>query len=266
MESWSYVRGSNKTFFDFHVEPGCLEMERACAYAPGYPVVHVNGSHLGVQRNPYVAINCAFDCYLRESSSENPDDFVILAEDDMVVGTDTLEYFKWAERKYRNRKNVLGISAARREQAGDPPLAAACTLVPYGVFWVWGTWRDRWQNLIAPDWMFNYEHKGWDWRLDEYWCRERGMKMLTPNLSRVQHIGREGGTHVLPSLFEGLLASSFLPDVEPQQYYVVNEEGLCSQLHWIHRKSMKYSGQDLPVLGSAGMSEPTWVSQFLTCY
>lgn len=207
--SWARVRGIEEAMVEFHLEPdGHTDLVNICADAPFPHDVHIPGQHQGVQRNPWKAFGHGF-----ESS-----DFVILAEDDMVVGTDTLEYFAWAEEKYRDNHDVLAISAARRNQAGDPPVPAACSLGRYGVCWVWGTWRDRW-DFIGPDWTFNYEYGGWDIRLNDYWCQDQGLLMLTPNLSRVQHIGRVGGIHCMPDMFEGLLSPCFLPEAAPQEYF-----------------------------------------------
>jgi hypothetical protein len=215
LDTWRLVRGVKDVVLDFHIEPGCPEMEQVCQEASTFAtaILHVNQSRMGVQVNPFLAFDCGFE----------QSDFVILAEDDMVVGTDTLEYFRWAEEKYRDRQDVLGLTAARRQLAGDPPFADAATLAHYGEFWVWGTWRNRWTSMIRPDWKFNYEYNGWDMRLNDYWCRERGMRMLTPNLSRVQHIGREGGIHCMPDMFEALLSPCFLPEAEPQDYFVVGD-------------------------------------------
>jgi hypothetical protein len=212
--SWARVRGVAQVGVEFHLEPEYLEVADVCREAPFPHEVHISAGHQGVQRNPWKALSHGF-----ESS-----DFVILGEDDMVVATDTLEYFAWAERKYRDRQDVLGITAARRQAAGDPPTEAAATLAHYGEFWVWATWRDRWENVIKPDWTFNYEHNGWDIRLNDYWCQERGMRMLTPNLSRVQHIGRDGGIHCMPEMFEGLLSPCFVSEVEKQRYFVVGDD------------------------------------------
>jgi hypothetical protein len=208
--SWAKARGIERVMTEFHLEPGHPEVETACVSAPFPHQTFIAGQRQGVQRNPWKAASHAFGF----------SDFVILAEDDMIVGTDTLEYFRWAEGEYRDNPGVLAISAAHRGPACAPPTPAACSLRRQGEFWVWGTWRDRW-DLIGPDWTFDYEHNGWDYRLDGHWCRERGMMMLTPNLSRVQHIGREGGTHCLPGMFEGLLSPCFLPEAGPQAYYTV---------------------------------------------
>ena len=217
LESWSYVRDVSEAHFDFHVEPGCREMETVCSYAPRTgSSVHVNGSRLGVQRNPFAAINCAFDRYLRESAFEKQDDFVILAEDDFIVSTDILEWFSWAQQEFYEDQRVLCVSATQHEKQGDE---AQSLFLPWFPGWVWGTWRDRWQNLIAPDWTFDYEHRGWDWRLTDYWCKEKGMVCVAPAVSRTQHIGEHGGVHTIPGQwFLDQQSRCFEPEIPPQQY------------------------------------------------
>jgi GNT-I family len=216
IESWSRVRGIQDVMVEFHLEPGNPAVEVACSEAPFPREVYVAGGHQGVQRNPWQAA-----CHAFEAS-----DFVVLAEDDMIVGTDTLEYLSWAERYFRADKNVLAVTAANIEP-GDPPVPGAVSLEHRFQGWVWGIWRDRW-DIIGPDWTFAYEHNGWDYRLSEHWCRDVGMMTVFPHLSRVQHIGREGGTHCTPEMFVGLLSQSFLPEAEPQEYYVAEELWISS--------------------------------------
>ncbi|SRR5712692_1086921 len=217
MRSWSRVRGVSDTIFDFHVEPGCQKMERLCSSVLfTEPVVHVNETHQGVQRNPYNAINCGF---MREGglAVPRPDDFVILAEDDFIVSTDVLEWFSWTSRVFYDDRHVLCVSASQHEE--QPGGLAQSLLVPWFPGWVWGTWRDRWENLIKPDWTFNYEHNGWDWRLTDYWCGEQGMVCVAPAVSRSQHIGEYGGVHTIPGQwYRDQLSKCFQPEIPPQEF------------------------------------------------
>jgi GNT-I family protein len=218
LRSWGKARCSTIAFFDFHVEPGCPEMEEACyAPAPWIRTVHVNQVMQGVQRNPFNAMNCAFDRLLRDSKFRNEDDFVILAEDDFVVSTDIFEWFDWARREFYADEKVLAVSAAQYEE--QPGGLAQSLKISRFPGWVWGTWRDRWENLIAPDWTFDYEHNGWDWRLTDYWCKEKGMVCVVPAVSRSQHIGEHGGVHTIPGQpFLAEQSKCFVPEIPPQEY------------------------------------------------
>jgi hypothetical protein len=213
LNHWSDVRGISDTILDFHVEPNCPEMQQTCQEAGEFAetVLHVNESHQGVQRNPFNAINCGF------THGSAPDDFVILAEDDFIVSTDILEWFAWARQEFYDDPRVLCVSATQHESHGGLDQSL---FVPWFPGWVWGTWRDRWENLIAPDWTFNYEHNGWDWRLTNYWCGEKGMVCVSPALSRSQHIGECHGVHTIPGdWFRDQQSKCFVPEVPSQVYY-----------------------------------------------
>jgi hypothetical protein len=218
LASWARVRGVENTPLDFHVEPGCPHMERVIAEAALPSVtVHVNSRHLGVQANPFHAVTCGFGAFPDYSQ---PDDFVILAEDDITVGADTLEYFAWASERFAADPGILAVSTYR-QYPRDPQQAAAVSVEQEFHGWVWGTWRDRWEQLAA-DWTFNYEHNGWDWRLNDYWCREQGRKVVYPHLARSQHIGQYGGAHCSPAAFEDLQSRCYLPDAPPQRYLLAD--------------------------------------------
>jgi hypothetical protein len=168
-----------------------------------------------VQRNPFMAINCGF---ARTPEPERrPDDYVILAEDDFVVANDVLEWHVWASRELYADDRVLLVSSNQYEE--QPGGFAQATLVRWFPGWVWGIWRDRWENLVAPDWTFDYEYDGWDWRITRYWCEHHGMMCAAPAVSRSQHIGEFGGAHTIPGdSFRSQQSRCFQPDIPVQEY------------------------------------------------
>lgn len=205
--SWSRVRGIQGVVVEFHLEPGNQEVLDACINAPFMHAIVVNGQVLGVQKNPWAALESGFQS----------DEFVIAGEDDIIVGTDTLEYFAWAEKEFRSRDDVLAISAARYE-ARKPEISSAVSVQPVFSSWVWGTWR-KWWEKVGPDW--DADARGWDYRLNYHWCRGLGLHTVQPHLSRAQHIGKFGGTHCTPEMFDSLSSRCFIEDVPPQPYFVV---------------------------------------------
>jgi hypothetical protein len=213
LKSWSRVRGIGNTQLDFHVEPNCLETERVIASEATFTFVttHVNDKHLGTQANPFYAIGCAFASFITPS----PRDFVILAEDDFIVSDDALEYLAWARDELYADNRVVTVSCAQHE--AQPGGLARVLLIKSWTGWVWGTWRDRWENLLAPGWSFNFDYGGWDWKLIRYWCGERGLLTAAPALSRSQHIGRSG-TFTTPETFDDHTSRCFTPEVPPQAY------------------------------------------------
>ena len=209
LESWREVRGAGQVAALFSCEPGCPEAERVCAGVDFFErqTMILQPEHRGVLLNPKLVLDHAF---LTAGT-----DFAILTEEDMVVSTDILEYFAWAAGVYEPGERILGVTAAQI----DPQPGSFSTVleVPWFQGWCWGTWADRWSG-IGPDWDTTYAHNGWDHRLNDHWTGELGYRMAAPAISRVQHIGREGGTHCSPQMFDSLLAREFHRHVPPQAY------------------------------------------------
>jgi hypothetical protein len=213
LESWSHARGISETLLDFHIEPGCTDVDEVCEDVDfASTVLHVNPTRLGIQRNPFNALNCGFAWQESPSAS----DFVILAEDDFVVSTDTLEWFAWAREEFYHDERVMLVSSNQYEE--QPGGLAQSLLIPWFPGWVWGTWRDRWES-IAADWTFEYEHNGWDWRITDHWCGEMGKVCVVPAISRSQHIGEYHGVHTIAGTwFREQQSKCFQPEVPPQVY------------------------------------------------
>jgi hypothetical protein len=226
LDSWSRVRGIGDAYLLFQCEPGCPEAEDECC-AAGFAsrAVRVNRQRRGVLANPWQALESAFALPVGS-------DFVILAEEDLVVSPDVLEYFTWAQR-YRDDPSVLGVTTHQHEERpGGLPGAAPADWSDPGRwhFWVWGTWRDRWERLLRDSWDTTYEEngggpsqRGWDWKFRNLLVTGKGMRMIAPSLSRSQHIGRHGGSHCSPADFDVVASRCFAgPDVPPQDYQEVS--------------------------------------------
>ena len=212
LASWERVRGIGYARLLFCCEPGCPEAVQACedvTFAPR--AVIVNPQRYGVLGNAWNA--------LEHGSRE--DEFTILAEEDLVVSPDVIEYFTWAQR-YRYDPSVLGVTTYQHhEQPGGLAGAGPADWRNDDEFhfWVWGTWREHWQGLLRDTWDFTYARKGWDWDLRDRLVVGAGMTMIAPSLARSQHIGRDGGTHATPEQYEGLLSGCFAGDTVPPQDY-----------------------------------------------
>lgn len=222
LESWSKVRGIGDCTLVFSCEPGCPE---AVQVASNVDFAHriiwgVSPQRLGVLVNPRTALYHAFDIL--------GGDFAVLAEEDLIVSPDAIEFFTWCQR-YRDDPEVLAVTTYQHhEQPGGLQGAGPADWNPDDQwhFWVFGTWRDRWQNLLRDSWDCTYEEngggplqRGFDWKIRNTLVRGKGMKMIAPSLARSQHIGRYGGVHCTPDQFEGLLSSCYAgDDVPPQEY------------------------------------------------
>ena len=225
LDSWSRVRGIGNCMLVFRCEPGCPEAAELCETVDFAPALTVrNHLRAGVLANPWRALEHGFFMHGAQRGYPFADDFVVLAEEDMVVSPDVLEYFTWAQR-YRDDQQVLGVTTYQHhERPGGLAGAGPADWRDENEFhfWVWGTWRDRWHNHIRDTWDLTYARKGWDWDLRDRLVLGAGMTMIAPSLCRSQHIGREGGTHCTPDQFDGLLSSCFAGlDVPPQDYQEV---------------------------------------------
>lgn len=222
LESWSQVRGIGDHHLHFRCERGCDEAVQVCREVDFAPrTIAVNINRQSVLANPWHAFEDGFTASLSSY-------FVILAEEDLVVSPDVLEFFSWCQR-YRDDPQVLGATSYQHHEqpgglAGVGP--ADWSRDDQFHFWVWGTWQDRWERLIRNDWDFTYREngggpgqRGWDWRLRNLLVVGLGMKMIAPSMARSQHIGKYGGVHCTPDQFEGLLSSCYAgADVPPQEY------------------------------------------------
>lgn len=213
MDSWRKVRG----FYDWDVvvriepTPFAEELASIC-YELENPrlKVTVNPQIYGVLHHPWVGFEELFVGY----------DFVVRGEDDLPVSSDILEYFEWAAEKYRHDPEiatVIGFSMTH----GDPSeVERRQSFSP----WVWGTWHDRWKNVIGPTWDHDYStnngtpyaEAGWDWNLDKRVLPAHGLKSIYPLASRVQNIGVFG---VHGTIHNFVQSESFELERDSSNYY-----------------------------------------------
>ena len=212
LESWERVRGISAARLVFRCEPGCpgaVALCRSVGFAEA--TVTVNPRRYGVLTSPWHAFEDGFTAGR----------FTILAEEDLIVSTDVLEYFTWCDQRYRDDPGVLGVTTHQHDAqpGGLAGIAPACWTgddPPH--LWVWATWRDRWRRLLRADWDHTYAHRGWDWRIRDHWVLGQGMRVMAPSMARSQHIGEHGGAHCMPGQFGALESRCFAGDVPPQDY------------------------------------------------
>jgi hypothetical protein len=206
LSSWYEVRGLENWHVLFSIDPSTLSrhMIEECeefAFHRGltdYEIV-VNEEKLGVLEHPYQALDLLFRDY----------EFVIRAEDDLIVSDDILEFFEWAAFKFERDPAIATVNAWSDDEGPSNLVEVFDKFSPL----VWGTWSDRWVAWIRPTWDRDYStnngtpmtESGWDWNIQ----REFGSRVLStvrPRASRVQNIG-EYGTHATPDDF--IISPSF---------------------------------------------------------
>lgn len=192
LESWSAVRGISDWSFIFAVEPGpfaddCIRL--IDRHLDGVRVsVLRNTRRLGVLGNPHFALSRGFE----------EAEFAVLAEEDIVVSNDVLEYFDFADRTYES--DSFALAACTASWPGSPGDLGSCRLWPAFAVHVWGTWRDRWEGILCDTWDFDYSRSGWDLNIGRI-MKDRGLQCVLPGMDRSRHIGREG-VHINARLYD----------------------------------------------------------------
>lgn len=203
MQSWAQVRGYADWQPTVHLEPSRWQDAMTGIAVESGATVKLNPLRRGVLTNPWHALDTTF----------TDADFAVLAEDDVLVSSDVLEYFSWAAARFAADHSVLGVCAFSRSDHSDP--AAVYLNDRFTSPLVWGTWSDRWPEL-RDTWDFDYSSglatgtpSGWDWNIA---LRVgAGRRFVTPRQSRSDHIGQFNGAHMQPQDFAASRAVSFLP-------------------------------------------------------
>lgn len=179
LESWRDVRGIEDTYMIYRLEPGHPDMvdlvARERPEAAG--LVTVNEQRLGNDQNMLAAVTDGF---------ATGADFVIAAEDDVVVSHDLLEYMLAMRDRYADDKSVLAITAW---QGGVPgPLDEVCRTPWFYGGACWGMWRDRWDQVEGGWPPSGTGYDGYLWRL----AQASGRHVIQPAATRCKNIGEYG--------------------------------------------------------------------------
>ncbi len=212
LESWEKVRGVEDWYFLVRLAPSPFVQEHLdiIAASPLDVRVHLNSQTEGVLHHPWVGFEDFFSLYF---------DFVVRAEDDLIVSDDILEYFNWASESYYKDREIATVLALCRNEGRDNEVERTERFNP----WVWGTWHDRWTRHIRDTWDHDYStyngspgnEAGWDWNLDTRVFPQNGLKSIRPLNSRVQNIGM-WGVHGTPDNWQ--MSFSFHEHYAPQDY------------------------------------------------
>ena len=155
-------------------------------------------------------------------------DFVFVTDEDILPADDTLELVTWAAAEFAGDDRVLSVNAHCEGGQGwdgpyvkDDPYAdpAIVRLKPYHNQWGWGTWADRWEKILEPEWDWDGRHRGFDWNIQRV-ITERGVVAVTPDASRTQHIGYRDGMYSNAATLAFSEAASFREHRPPVQFRV----------------------------------------------
>lgn len=202
--SWESVQGLEEWHFLATIEPSSFQEEvsdiiRDFAGRRGVEIeLTINPERYGVLRHPWVVFERLF--------SEGFD-FVVRTEDDIVVSDDALRFFEWSSEWFEHDPTVATVNAFNTATS-DPSRPEIVQRSSQFSPLVWGTWRDRWEQVIGPTWDHDYStfngvpgnQSGWDWNLNTRVLPQRGLHCAVPLAPRSDHIGVVG-THGTPSNF-----------------------------------------------------------------
>lgn len=226
--SWSAAVGVGAlAVFRVALEPSAVEREMAEVAGDAFCMVDMevvtNPRRLGVLVNPAEAVNGVFRDYPEVR-------FVVLAEEDVIVSSDTMRYMRWAATEFENDQSVGLVCAMPRFHGDDPHIVRRYPYMSGNL--VWGTWRDRWEKLIYPTWDRDYSTgdseqsgAGWDYNLDWRILPRNGLCSVAPDMSRSQHIGKFEGEHCSAAEFPLTQVTSFRERFEPGTFRMGETHG-----------------------------------------
>lgn len=222
--TWGKARGVQDVHLIFCVEPaGHIPVKDFEAWAHRVFAsceVVVNATVLNTLKNTRKAFDLGFKAGAR---------FVILAEEDIEVATDVLEYLQWASEKYEGDPDIITISAHSKDSSLAD--AGAVTRARWFSPMVCGTWRDRWESYIRPEfkgyaatkWDNPDTSQAWDTNLRAQIQRD-GKASIFPVCSRATHIG-EFSTWMCSAVAEHIYplsqSGSYYPHYSPQEYHEI---------------------------------------------
>lgn len=185
LESWARVRGVQDTAMLFCAEPQpAFAVEDFTGWVQRTfrrGQVIANEEVLGCLENTRQAFTAAFAAGAR---------LAVMAEEDLVVSADVLEYLAWAGHEYERDCEVSMLCSHVKDSKSKD--AGAVTRASWFNPLVCATWRDRWEELLLPTWGRWQEgvegNQAWDNNLRVV-LREAGKVSIFPVVSRVSHIG-----------------------------------------------------------------------------
>lgn len=223
INSWARARGADKAEFLFCMEPpGSFPVSEFTAFAersfPGRYLIQRNESVLGCLANTRQAMAMA---QTLTSAGGFGDGFAVVAEEDVEVSDDVLEYFAWARDAYRDDARTLAVCAhARKSSSAD---AHAVVRAPWFAPLIWGTWTDRWDKVIAPAWgplEGSGNAESWDNNLQQLMARTGSLSVF-PVRSRSVHIGVLStlmGTALGEYLYQGSVSDCYSQSYSPGEF------------------------------------------------
>jgi hypothetical protein len=144
--------------------------------------------------------------------------WTILCEEDDPVSDDVLRYMRWCRDEFENRRDVLlvcahslphvegwkGPAPAERDTVRETDKDPAIVRLKQGFdSHVWGTWRNRWREVLEPTWDWECNSgtpttSGIDWNIATRVMPQGRFYAAAPDASRSSNIGKDEGVYMNP--------------------------------------------------------------------
>lgn len=148
--------------------------------------------HLGVTEHPRRLLQYAF--------MELDSSFNLHLEDDTVLAPDALRLVEWFRSRMSEPAHILSLHS-RTTSRDRLDQALVRYRDDFGV-WGWAATGYVARRYILPYWNHRrIEPLGWDYSMTDI-VKRNGLIVLSPELSRVINIGREGGAHATPEQWD----------------------------------------------------------------
>jgi hypothetical protein len=221
VDSWARVRGADQAQFVFCLEPsGSFPAGEFTEYVqrlfprPSRAVVLQSAAPFGCLKNTRRAMELAL----------LGDGFGVVAEEDVEVSDDILEYFTWARDAYRDDPKTVAVCAHTRSSKVENrgAVVRASWFAPL----VWGAWRDRWDSVLAPAWgpqEGSNNPESWDNKLKQV-IVSGGYQAVFPARSRSLHIGELStlmGTLLGEYVYKASVSDCYSPTYPPGRFFEV---------------------------------------------
>lgn len=223
LASWSKVRGVQDTQLLFSFEPWrehnfpFADFKQWAGGEFGHVRFEVNDRRLGCKENTRAAMDRAFS---------GGAEFAVLAEEDVVVSADVLEYVTWCAREFEGDSRTIAVCAhALKSEVNEP---GSVVRAPWFNPLIWGTWPGQWEGFLVPHvWGAEQEDsQAWDGQLRTAILRRQKL-CAYPVLSRSSHIGRVSTLTPEPfqsTFFEQAKSRCFSGDYSVKEYQEVSFE------------------------------------------
>lgn len=224
LDSWVDVRGTEGWYFVAMIEPSPVQavvlrlFEEFLRTVPWAGCeIGINPTRYGVLHHPWVGFQRLFN--------DLEYDYVVRAEDDLMVSQDILEYQSWAAETYQGDPDIGIVTSFAADNRSSAEVHRQLGL---GSPLVIGTWKDRWVDVIGPTWDHDYStytgspmvESGWDWNLNVRVMPSMGLHAIIPNKPKAFHAGIYG-EHSTPAIY--YVQEPFDPCVPTQKYREVSE-------------------------------------------